>query len=338
MPRSIQNRLEAAILAGERPAPGRGRKSRVLEIQAGRGKIRLAHSGNKLTAAGRYYEQRTGQQANSWKPGIVLEGRREYAYTANDTKVLVRYRDNSGALRVTKDGRTYFETHATQFLVEVPYVKWHKDTFKNKPPAWRRTSGKGYMSVTEPTIRALADHFAVDIPSPPDIEAAMLEIDDDETELRRQVKEVFLAFPQRLPEAKDLDRSFKTDNCKVLNSDSPGNVFDIYDPGRELRISESITHLQRGDKVKVRSYLDRPLRGAICIPTALERMDLVAGALQESSGNCVIEGVRQAYEKSARERVYLETGSDDEGSDKEGATHVTRKRRWVSDELWMPAL
>ena len=117
MPRSTEKQTQAAIDAGERPAPGRGRKSRTLYIQAGRGKIRLVQSNNQLTAAGRYYESQTHQPANAWNGGIKLEGRKEYAYRANGAKVLVRYRDNAGTLRVTKDGHSYFETHAAQFLV-----------------------------------------------------------------------------------------------------------------------------------------------------------------------------------------------------------------------------
>ena len=193
--------------------------------------------------------------------------------------------------------------------------------------------------ITEGASRAMAEHFGVDIPEVPDVEAAMLEIDDDETELRRQVKEVFLAFVQQLPEAKDLDNVFTADNCKVLNSDSPGSIFDIYDPEKQLRISESITHLERGtNKVKVRSFLDRPLRGAICIPDALDRLDLVASALEESDGNCVIRGVCQAYEMSIRERVYTkkEHLDNEDGSENEGATQVKPRRTWVTDTRRTP--
>ena len=182
MPRSTEKRTQAAIDAGEQPVPGSGRKSRVLYIQAGRGKIRLVQGNNQLTAAGRYYEANTKQPANAWQPGIKLEGRKEYAFRANGAKVLERYRDNTGTLRVNRDGLSHFETHATQFLVEVPYVKWYKDTFKNKPPVWSQRGGGGYVSITDAHINALASEFGVDTPPPPIFEN--LEVDDDETHMQ----------------------------------------------------------------------------------------------------------------------------------------------------------
>ena len=146
-------------------------------LQSGRRKIQLVRKGGELTLAGRYYEAKTDETVNTWKPGIVLEGLKEYAYKVTGGKVLVRYRDNAGTLRVTKDGRSYFETHATEFLVQIPFVMWHKDQLKEKSFKWRRAN-KGYMLLTDFKLHNSPELINVQVGPPPLLNH--LAEDDDE--------------------------------------------------------------------------------------------------------------------------------------------------------------
>ena len=108
--------VEALMGAGVAPRTTRGGTVQL-------GNKRLTTRDNRLTAAGEAYEARTGSVDN-WRVGITLEGTKEYAYRRDGTKVLVRYRDAQGNLVVTGPGRSYFQTHSTQYQVVVYCDKW----------------------------------------------------------------------------------------------------------------------------------------------------------------------------------------------------------------------
>ena len=75
------------------------------------GRKRLTTADNKLTHAGEAYERITEQSLSNWRPGLHIEGTKEYAFRSNGQKVLVRHRDSTGRLIV--DQPSYFATHAT---------------------------------------------------------------------------------------------------------------------------------------------------------------------------------------------------------------------------------
>ena len=104
--KSAEAKVKRALLSGAAPEPARGKRSRGVTL----GGHRLRAAKNRLTKAGEAYKAIANQEVDAWAPGVKVETGKERA-NRNNRKVLVRYRDARGKLKVTLEGRDYFETH-----------------------------------------------------------------------------------------------------------------------------------------------------------------------------------------------------------------------------------
>ena len=303
--------MTRALASGAQPQPARGKRSRGVTL----GGIRLITSKNRLTKAGEAYKAIAGQEADAWQPGVKQEGKKEYAYL-NGRKTLVRFRDPSGKLKVTKEGRDYFETHAIEFLVEIPVEKWYwtqnKDATKSY---WRREKRPDkFISVTDEALIRFAEQKSFTDPR------LLIESYHDvgDERLHDAIRTTMNKYIDNLPFAHSNVQYFTQEGVHIIDVDSPGEIITAHDSTRDYRISEKETRIDRGD-VRVATFLDRPLKGTICVPTFLERMGMDPGSFCEvpEGENCVIQGVVRTFQRC--ERVQ---------------SNGERTRTWKPDPEW----
>ena len=120
--------IRTAIRAGRRPQRGASNRT-TLATGAGPNRrqnayVVLADASAKLTEAGEFYYQETGEQrpraAYDPNQSLISRNGNDYIRTRNSQEALVRSLKPDGTVAVTQLGRTFFRNRYREFLVHVP--------------------------------------------------------------------------------------------------------------------------------------------------------------------------------------------------------------------------
>ena len=115
-------KVDRLIAAGA--TPGKLRTSEGLVLAAGRERIRMVQDDGAVTAAGRYWEQKTGEQlpAGGFLQQVAQrENNTEYILLRSGVKAVTRTFDEAtGAYRFSRLGRRYYSTLRRNYVASVP--------------------------------------------------------------------------------------------------------------------------------------------------------------------------------------------------------------------------
>ena len=266
---------------------------------------RLTNRDNSLTKAGAAYEAQQGTTLTAFQPGVFEEGGRSYATRINGQRVLVRYRTQGGGTVITKAGRQYFATHATEFLVNIPVVHWWRNVTKNGVK-WHRTHDNETLPLDDQTIQDLAQTHGVDLS---DLNRARGSGDADQkiAVLRTTIEQLLNTLPKIWGKFQHPKLVEEAGGETIINLGS-SEIF-AWDRDRPLLISERSTHLlERSTVPRIEVILNRPMLG-VAAPDLLLDMDGVCKEAWTQTGDCVVRQLLVCVERRSSKRTATGTKS-----------------------------